>query len=282
MLLRQLNILFRMNPALALVAASLSVFLGACAVAQTNTSPESVAEAANSQSNLPAFEVATIKPAPGGIAGFSTSSGGRMKCAFCNLDMLMYFAFDAQSYQIVGEPDWGHHEGYSIVAMPPDSSELSKLSLSSPTYALTDEQRQMLQALLIDRFQLKYHREHKIGPVYVLIKGKGTVRLNPPKDASASPRVWFPKEGLIGQNATMTLLATQLSANLQCPVLDKTGEKGSFDFKYEAGTQSSISDYSDFVASILTSVQEIGLKLKSAKGPVETIVIDHVERPSPN
>ena len=271
-----------MNQALTMVAAGLLVFSGADAISQMTASPDSGAEGQNAQSKMPVFEVATIRPVQGGIAGFSTSSGGGMKCAFCNLDMLMYFAFDAQPHQIVGEPDWGHHEGYSIVAIPPDSSQTRKLNMSSPSYDLTDEQRQMIQSLLIDRFQLKYHREHKIGSVYMLAKGTGTVRLNPPKDASASPRVWFPKEGLMGQNATMTLLAAQLSRYLQCPVLDKTGLKGSFDFKYEAGTDSPSSDYNDLVASILTSVQEIGLKLKSAKGPVETIVIDHVERPSPN
>lgn len=266
-----------------MVSACLLVFSGAGAVGQMNASPDNAAEAANARSNLPAFEVATIKPAQGGIAGFSTSSGGRMKCAFCNLDMLLIFAFDVQPYQIVGAPEWGHHaEGYSIEAIPPDSSELRKLSLPSPTHALTNEQREMLQSLLIDRFQLKFHRESKIGAVYVLTKGSGELKLHAPKDKDSSPGVWMASDGLVGQNASMPLLAVRLSGILQQPVLDETGLSGSFDFKSEPLDGDPKAEYQEIVASILTAIQGTGLKLKSAKGPVETIVIDHVQRPSPN
>lgn len=232
---------------------------------------------------LPSFEVATIKPAMGGIAGFVTYSGGRMRCAFCNLDMLLIFAFDVQPYQIVGAPDWGHHsDGYSIDAIPPDSSELRNLKLSSPTNALTSEQRQMLQSLLMERFQLKFHRESKIGAVYVLTKGSGELKLQAPKDKDSSPGVWMASDGLVGQNTSMPLLAARLSDILQRPVLDETGLSGTFDFKSAALGDDPKASYQDIVASILTAIQEMGLKLNSAKGPVETIVIDHLERPSAN
>jgi hypothetical protein len=241
------------------------------ALGQAGGAPGSSATNTAAVAHLPSFEVATIKPAQGGIAGFVSYSGGRMQCAFCNLDMLLIFAFDVQHYQIVGAPDWGHHaDGYSIVAIPPDSYKLRKLNLTSPTNALTNEQREMLQSLLIERFQLKFHRESKIGAVYVLTRGSGELKLQAPKD------------GLDGQNASMPLLAARLSDILQQPVLDETGLSGSFDFKSTALDKDPKAEYQDIVASILTSVQEMGLKLKAAKGPVETIVIDHVERPSPN
>ncbi len=252
------------------------------ALGQTGTAPRPSATNTAAAPQLPSFEVATIKPAPGGIAGFVTSPGGRMKCGFCNLDMLLIFAFDVQPYQIVGEPDWGHHQGYSIDALPPDSSELRNLKLTSPTHALTTEQREMLQSLLVERFQLKFHRESKIGSVYVLTKGSGELKLHDPKDKDSSPGVWMARDGLVGQNASMSLLAVRLSSFLQRPVLDETGLSGSFDFKSALLGNDPSAEYQDLVASILTSIQDMGLKLNSAKGTVETIVIDHIEQPSPN
>jgi len=140
----------------------------------------------------------------------------------------------------------------------------------------------MLQSLLMERFQLKFHRESKIGAVYVLARGSGELKLQAPKDKDASPGVWMARDGLVGQNASMSLLAVRLGGNLQRPVLDETGLSGSFDFKSALLGDDPKAEYQDLVASILTSVQEMGLKLRSSKGPVETIVIDHIERPSPN
>ena len=74
----------------------------------------------------------------------------------------------------------------------------------------------------------------------------------------------------------------RLSSILQRPVLDETGLSGSFDFKSALLDNDPKEEYQEIVASILTSVEGIGLKLNSAKGPVETIVIDHIEQPSPN
>jgi uncharacterized protein (TIGR03435 family) len=74
----------------------------------------------------------------------------------------------------------------------------------------------------------------------------------------------------------------RLSRYFECPILDETGLKGSFDFKYQIVDYDPNLDKQDLVGSILTSLKGIGLNLKSAKGPVETVVIDHVERPSAN
>jgi uncharacterized protein (TIGR03435 family) len=259
-----------------------AVLLVAAVSAQGQMTPAAT-PGATTNPMLPSFEVATIKPAMGGVAGFVTTSGGRMKCAFCNLDMLLFYAFDVQPYQIVGAPEWGHHaDGYSIDAIPPDSSELRNLKLSSPTSALTNEQREMLKSLLMERFQLKFHRESEIGAVYVLTRGNGELKLHAPKDKDSSPAVWMSNDGLTGQNASMPMLVVRLSGILQRPVLDESGLSGSFDFKSALFGVDPKAEYQDIVASILTSVQEMGLKLKASKGPVETIVIDHIERPSPN
>jgi uncharacterized protein (TIGR03435 family) len=89
---------------------------------------------------------------------------------------------------------------------------------------------------------------------------------------------------LPGQNISMPLLAKRLSRYLDRPVIDQTGLQGSFDFKYETGDVDPSTPYNrnDVISSIVTGIHGIGLQLKSAKGPVETIVIDSAEQPSPN
>jgi uncharacterized protein (TIGR03435 family) len=77
----------------------------------------------------------------------------------------------------------------------------------------------------------------------------------------------------------MPVLGQRLSWYLQKPVFDQTGLKGFFDFRFEYATDEA---QPDVTACIVTSLQGIGLKLKPSQGPVETIVIDHAEKPSAN
>ena len=77
----------------------------------------------------------------------------------------------------------------------------------------------------------------------------------------------------------MQLLATRLTGYLRRPVLDRTGLKGAFDFKFDYASDD---NQPDAIASIFASIQGLGLKLEAAKGPVETLVIDHAEKPAEN
>jgi uncharacterized protein (TIGR03435 family) len=77
----------------------------------------------------------------------------------------------------------------------------------------------------------------------------------------------------------MPILAFKLSKYMGRPVIDRTGIKGFYDFEYR---YISGDPHPDVISTIITSVQELGLKLESGKGPVEIIVIDHAEKPSPN
>ncbi len=77
----------------------------------------------------------------------------------------------------------------------------------------------------------------------------------------------------------MALVATRLGQYMGRPVLDQTGIIGSFDFRFEYAADD---PRTDLVSSIITSIQGLGLKLESSKGPVEIIVIDHAEKPSTN
>lgn len=85
--------------------------------------------------------------------------------------------------------------------------------------------------------------------------------------------------GIAGENCSMPILAKRLSRYVVRVVLDRTGIEGSFDFRfdYAAGDEKP-----DVNSTIFTSLQGLGLKLESARGEFETIVITSVERPSEN
>jgi uncharacterized protein (TIGR03435 family) len=153
---------------------------------------------------------------------------------------------------------------------------------------MLEEQRQMLLSLLEERFQFKHHRETREGPVYLLVKGATPLKMSDSKDKNAFP--WAGAvhgavhggppfaDGIQGINESMEDLARRLAQPLGKPVLDRTTITGSFDFRAEyspADTRPNI------IGVILTSVQELGLKLEPSRGPVDTIVIDHIESRQP-
>jgi uncharacterized protein (TIGR03435 family) len=238
----------------------------------------------------PAFEVASVKPASpvGGrmeINGFYTYPGGRIVCHGCTLEYLLENAFDVQAFQLSGVTGWMTSDRFEIEARPPASSKSVSSNPASPKAAPNAEQRQMLQTLLADRFQLKARHDVKRGPVYLLMKGSKPLRLEDPKVKSDFEWVGSPKGGMItgdgiaGESISMPVLAVRLSRYLGSPVLDKTAIDGQFDFRFD---YVSGDDRPDVISAILASVQGIGLKLEASKGPVETIVIDHAEKPSEN
>jgi uncharacterized protein (TIGR03435 family) len=135
---------------------------------------------------------------------------------------------------------------------------------------------------LAERFQLKLHRETKEVPMYALVAGKGGSKLKEVEfghsSTSAGPG------HVTAQKIPMAKLADFLSGQLGSPVTDMTGMKGFFDFTLEwtpDARPSEVGGATDSVpgASIFTALQEqLGLKLESRKGPVEMLVIDHVEK----
>jgi uncharacterized protein (TIGR03435 family) len=239
---------------------------------------------------LPEFEVASIRPSGPNqreLNGIYTYPGGRIACKGCTVQYLIMSAFDVQKFQISGGPDWITLVGgdrFDIEAKPPGSSPSTQSNPSISKLPPNEEQRRMLQSLLIDRFALKFHRATKEGSVYILTKGEKELKLQPPKDKNGFPWAggitggWF-GGGIHGDNISMVQLAVRLSRFFERPVLDRTGLQGSFDFEYRTGTEDNDADIPGF---LIQSMKEIGLKLSSGKGSVETIVIDHIERPSAN
>jgi uncharacterized protein (TIGR03435 family) len=174
--------------------------------------------------------------------------------------------------------------GFDIEAKPPATSRSAEANPATPKLPPNDEQRQMLQTLLIERFGLKYHRSSKEGPVFVLTKGDKALKLEPSRDTHAFPWAggisggWF-GGGIRGVNISMLELAARLSRFLERPVLDQTGIRGSYDFEYRTGDEDNDADKAGF---LITAMKEIGLRLKSGTGPREAIVIDSAEKPTEN
>ena len=217
--------------------------------------------------------------------------GGRV-VLFGAVQGLLETALHVQPFQISGGPAWASGQkggsAFEIEAIPPDSSPSKKSNQFRPTLSFTDEERQMLLALLIDRFQLQFHTGTKTGDVYSLVRGKGKLQLQPPADTTKPPHFSFSGNGMAGTNISMPEFAFMLIHFLyERPVVDETGLKGSYDFKFPQdlhGCQgaSDCNEEDTEIAYILEEVRKIGLDLKPGKGPIEAIVIDHVEQPSPN
>ncbi|MGA1983075.1 MAG: TIGR03435 family protein [Acidobacteriaceae bacterium] len=265
------------------LAALLLGVIAAASCAQTAPAQSASAAAAS----LPAFATVTVKPVDpkgGGMVGFYCYPGGRVVLSYVSIKMLLNYAYDVKDYQISGEPDWADAERYDIEAEPPDSSPSRNLDESPFATAPTAEQKQMLQSLLRDRFALKFHMETRPGDVYILSRGSGKLQLDKPKDPDMDWRGNVVNKGGIfdgeafGYNISMADLAAQLSHLLGLPVLDQTGLTRKYDFHLEPDTP----ENRDKEAAAFDAMHRLGLDLKKGKGSIETLVVDHIEKPSEN
>ncbi len=244
---------------------------------------------------LPEFEIASVKPIKaGGMTGVQVFPGARVVISNLPLKTLVQVAFRLSYWQISGGDSWTEKDNYYIEAEPPENMRSNITNLRYSWYGIEDEHlRQMLQALLIDRFQLKFHRETKTGRVYLLERSGKTLRLRPARTAAARARIagnagYSGEVSFVGGrwslfNTAMPQLAKFASDYyLHAPVLDRTDLSGAFDYRQPDALAESEANYVDNSGSFLSLIQELGLRLTSTKGPVETFVIDHAEKPSPN
>lgn len=239
--------------------------------------------------NDAAFQVASIHVHPhdkSGKIGFYSMPGGGVEFGMCKLSALVSYALDVDTHLIEGTPEWSTEIYYDIKALPPDDSPSTKSHLAGYVATPTPEQREMLLHLLGDRFGLKYHIADKEMPVYLLERGTGPLRLDPPKypERAADPRGGLTVNGdlvtgqAFGQSATMDFLARQLEWPLERPVLNRTGIAGFYDFHVEPIEP----DNHDKVRGSLLMVQALGLKLRTGRAPVRTVHIDAATQPTEN
>jgi uncharacterized protein (TIGR03435 family) len=186
------------------------------------------------------------------------------------LRVLMTVAYTVTNRQIAGGPDWIGTEPWDLNA---------KADRSYPI----EELRVMLQKLLEERFNLKLRREKREMPVWELVVDKGAPKMVKHADGDIDHPPMGPGpngRGMSGRNIPMSYLAFSLSRVLDRNVIDKTGLDGFWDVTIDFARDQ---DPNQEGPSIFTAVREqLGLRLVSAKGPVEHLVIESAERPSAN
>jgi uncharacterized protein (TIGR03435 family) len=206
-------------------------------------------------------------------------------------------AFFTQDH-ITGIPDWMMNARFDIQAKVSDE-DLPEWQKPAEQPAML---RAMLQAFFADRCKLVVHREVKELAVYSMVVGKGGPKFKPTNPDEVHEGMKLPFGGIVSQprgNNTVTLyaapmksLATLLSSigRTSRPIQDQTGLTGLYDVvltlpdmpppsPVAPGGTSASDPGGSFVSTI---VESLGLKLESTKAPVETLVIDHMERPSEN
>jgi uncharacterized protein (TIGR03435 family) len=208
-------------------------------------------------------------------------------------------AYDVRRSQIAGAPDWAQSTFYMIEAKS-DSATDEKLAKLSDAQAWLEKQH-MMQVLLADRFQLKARWETRESTIYNLMAAKGGPKLSselkPPSPEEVArfgnnpvPSIYQRGDGqlgyqFIGHGATMDILIPFLAGQMGANVIDKTGLKGKYDFtlKYSGTVPGTESQDPHAWALLITALPEqLGLKLEPARGPDKFLVIDHIEKPSPN
>jgi len=214
-----------------------------------------------------AFDVATIKPhdSSGGVLA-GTSVSPRRYSGVGSLRSLIQTAYGVQDYQVSGGPPWANTELFEVDGRP-----------ASPTSH--DQMMQMLQTLLAERFKLAIHHETKEVPIYALVPAKNGPKLQEVKDKDKIGGMSTGRGMLRGQ-MTLADLARYLSSSAGRPVIDRTGLTAGFEINLQWSPDNTADAASP---SLFAAIQEqLGLKLETAKGPVETLVIDHAEKPSGN
>ena len=256
----------------------------------------------------PSFEVASIRPSHTESASTNYNlSNARFHAENATLTDLIRFGYDIKSDdQLPKDPGWIASEKFDVDAKV-DDPEVEAMGKLLPDQKL-EHYRLMVRSLLEDRFKLRVSTHTKELPVHALVVAPGGPRLTPARFAPNAATKRMPTLGgwsrgdLRATDVSMMLFSDQLSGRDDSGnrvVIDATGLNGVYDFTLSwtpenihaaqlsaasAGQEPANASTADTSKpSIFTALQEqLGLKLESRKAPVDVLVIDHVEQPSPN
>jgi len=283
-----------------LTAALLAVVASTSLLAQTAGGPAPATQATPAAGTPIDFDVVSVKA--------NTSEKGQMRIMTqpgmfiannVTLKMFIEQAYGIREDLISGGPGWVGSASFDFEGKiaPADSDALKAMNSDQAKVA----RQQMMQHALADRFKLKVHTETKTLPVYELVLAKGGSKLKEtdptgnyangikgPDGVARGGMMQMQNGKLTGQGINIASLINVLSRNLEHTVIDKTGLTGKYDltltWKPESGPGGQDAGASDSNApDLFTAVQEqLGLKLVSTKGPVETLVVDSAEKPAEN
>jgi len=256
-----------------------------------------------------AFEAASVKLNTSGDwrKSIGPAPGGRFLAVNNTLRDLLPFAYGlpqvTAGFRIVGGPKWIDDDHFDVTAKDHGTWTPQQMS-------------EMLRTLLADRFKLAAHRETRDLPIYALIAAPGTNRLTrssvdqaacdarraaiqrrepvPPIPAGAPPMCGTGRSNpgsITAVGWSMDALTSALSPFVNRVVVDRTGRTGLFDFELKWTPDTLLRQPLDAPPlnidpngpSVFTAIQEqLGLRLESTRGPIEVVVIDRVEPPTPD
>ena len=226
------------------------------------------------------YEAASVKPhdntAAVAYASVLRSRPGEYHVVNITAAGLLQFTFRVRPYQLAGAPDWMLKDKWEVEIKAPGSS-------------MRDQAGQILK-VLEDRFKLRVHKETRELPIHTLTRTRPDAlgyAITPPKscpDGSMSGALanWWIKCG------DWRFVVDYIGSYLDRPLDDRTGITGQYDVKLEwtppaLGTGPDSVPIAGDNISIFTAIRDqLGVKLDSGRGPVEMLVIDHIEPPDPN
>jgi uncharacterized protein (TIGR03435 family) len=226
----------------------------------------------------PSFAVATIKPHDPASqrAGFSSNSD-RVYIRNESVASMTAFAYGLNKQQILNAAGWADGDTYDVQGKADVEGQPN-----------LHQEQEMVQKLLADRFQLKFHYEKRELSVYAVRVAKVGARLAPAAKPDNQLNQIVDSNGNVltvqYTSCSMPDFAFGEQPFLDRPVVDQTGLAGRYDFtlRYTAD-ESRASDDPNAPPDIFTAVQEqLGLKLEPAKAQADVLVIDRVEKPSAN
>jgi uncharacterized protein (TIGR03435 family) len=224
---------------------------------------------AGAQQTAPRFEVASIKLNTSNDTGSRNDLTGA-SVVFRNyvLGGILQTAFNVGDRNALEAPDWLYGERFDITARVPDEN------------ASLDERRQMLQALLIDRFGLAFHHETKMRAGFGLVVAKNGPKIQPVPDVGGHNNDNRPGK-MQRQRTTLGDVASALSYILRQPVVDETHMEGRYNvvLTYAPGLGPDVPPAANDGPSVFTAIEEqLGLKLEPRKVPVDTFVVDRCQK----
>jgi bla regulator protein blaR1 len=194
----------------------------------------------------------------------------------------------SSSTRILGGPDWirSESERYELAGKI-DDAKYAAIRKMSPVQQ-QEQVSLMEQSLLAGRFKFRAHIETREMPQYGLAIAKGGIELERAQDDAAS-RLSFVRNGREDELSATAVSIEELARSPflrldKRQIVDRTGLQGQFNFtlKFRAADVGVTGDDSN-APELPTALQEqLGLRLVPENGPVEVLVIDHIERPSEN
>ena len=240
----------------------------------------------------PAFDTASVKPNPSRTCDRDGNlAGGRFVMTCSTLRDLIVFAYPRQDgrvridAEITGGPSWINSDRFDVIAKAPagqgvgvDAANTSGGGATPAVLSAIEGIRRMAQALLTDRFTLTAHHESRPLAAYELRIDRAPGRQL--KKVDATPR-GFQTLGpghFVGNAVTLPMLAQFLEMSVSRNVFDRTGLQGTFNLELQYAPENDTNGVSIFTAL----KEQLGLKLDSVKAPIDVLVIDHADKPTPD